>query len=98
MHSRHATTTTQEELDTLANKSTPCPPTTMPTAATHPTLQTTTEPDMPLPDAPATGIVATEEWRIVTGKAMQRKARVTEADKKWMAIQSNETVNNKNGR
>jgi hypothetical protein len=69
IHLCHATTTTQEELNVLANKSSLCPPTTMPTAAAHPTLKTSAKPDVPLPNTPATAPVATEEWRIVMGKA-----------------------------
>jgi hypothetical protein len=69
MHSRHATTAAQEELDALANKSSPRSLTTVPTAAVQPTPKTSAEPDAPLPDAPAAAPVATEEWRIATGKA-----------------------------
>jgi hypothetical protein len=69
MHSRHATTAAQEELDALANKSSPSSLTMMPTAAAQPTPttaaeptpKTSAEPDVPLPDAPATAPVATEE-------------------------------------
>jgi hypothetical protein len=70
MHSRDATTAAQEELDALANKSSPRSLTTMPTAAAEPTPKPSAEPDAPLPDAPAAAPVATEEWRIATGKGM----------------------------
>jgi hypothetical protein len=69
MYLCHATTTTQEDLDMLANKSSLCLPTTMPTATAHPTLKTSAKPDTPLPNTPATALVATEEWRIAMGKA-----------------------------
>jgi hypothetical protein len=69
MHSRHTITTGQEELHALANKSSPCPHTTMLTAAAQPTLKTSAEPNMLRPKAPTTGLIATEEWRIAMGKA-----------------------------
>jgi hypothetical protein len=69
MHSRHTTTATQEELDALVNKSSPSSLTMMPTTTAQPTLKTSAEPDVPLPDAPAAAPVAPEEWRIATGKA-----------------------------
>jgi hypothetical protein len=69
MHLRHATTATQEVLEVLANTSSPCSPTTMLTAAAHPTPKTSAEPDVLLPDAPAAALVVTEQWRIVMRKA-----------------------------
>jgi hypothetical protein len=69
MHSHYATTAAQEELDLLANNSSPRLPSTMLTTATYPTPKTTAIPDAPLPNAPATAPVATEEWRIMMGKA-----------------------------
>jgi hypothetical protein len=105
MHSRHATTAAQEELDALANKSSPSSLTTMPTAAAQPTPttaaeptpKTSAEPDVPLPDAPAAAPVATEEWRIARGKAARRKAKAAEAKKKWTATLRDETPNKTNG-
>jgi hypothetical protein len=58
MHSCHATTATQEELDALTNKSSLRSLTTMPTTAAQPTLKTSAKPDAPLPDAPATAPVS----------------------------------------
>jgi hypothetical protein len=43
----------------------------MPTTTTQPTLKTSTKPNVPLHEATATGLVATEEWRIAMGKATQ---------------------------
>jgi hypothetical protein len=106
MHSCHATTATQEELDALANKSFPRSLTTMPTAtvqptpktyAVQPTPKTFAEPDVPLPDAPAATPVATEEWRIATGKATRRKAKAAEAKQKRTATARDETPNKTNG-
>jgi hypothetical protein len=87
MHSCYATTAAQEELDALANKSSPRSLTTMPTAAVQPTpktsavqptLKTSAEPDAPLPNVPATAPVAGAEWRIAMGSATRRKAKVAE--------------------
>jgi hypothetical protein len=97
MHSHHTTTTTQEELDMLANKSSPYPPTIKLTAAAHPTWKNSAKPDAPLADAPTTALAATEEWRIPMGKAAQWKAKVTEANKKRMEKLCGETPNNENG-
>jgi Tfp pilus assembly protein PilX len=69
----------------------------MPTATAQPTLKTSTKPDMPLPTVPAAALVATEEWRIVMGKATQQKAKSAEAKKKWIAIPRDETPNKTNG-
>jgi hypothetical protein len=105
MHSRHATTAAQEELDTLANRSSPRSLTRVLTAATQPTPKTSTEPtlktsakpDALLPDAPAAAPLATEEWRIATGKAARWKAKAAEAKKKWTATPHNETPKKTNG-
>jgi hypothetical protein len=106
MHSRHATTATQEELDALANKSSPRSLTTMPTtavqptpksSAAHPTLKTPTEPDVPLPATPAAAPVATEECRIAMGTAARWKAKAAEAKRKWMARPRDKTPNDTNG-
>jgi hypothetical protein len=106
MHSRHAKTATQEALDALANKSCLGSLTTVLTAAAQPTpktssgqptLKTSAEPDAPLPNAPATAPVATEEWRITMGKAARRKAKAAEAKRKRMARPRDETPNETNG-
>jgi hypothetical protein len=95
MHSRHATTAAQEELDVLANKSSLSSLTTMLTAAMQSTPKTSAEPDAPLPDVPAAAPVATEEWRIAMGKAMRWKAKAAEAKTKWTATLRDETPNHK---
>jgi hypothetical protein len=103
MHSRHATTATQEELDALANKSSLCSLTMVPTAAAQPTPKTSaeptpktsTEPDALLPDAPAAAPVATEEWRIATGKGTRGRANRAETDKRRTATLHDKTPNDK---
>jgi hypothetical protein len=106
MNSRHAITAAQEELDALANKSSPRSLTTMPTTAVQPTPKssarqptpkTSTEPDAPLSDVPATAPVATEEWRIAMGKATRRKAKAAAAKQKWTGIPCDDTPNKTNG-
>jgi hypothetical protein len=97
MHLRHSTTATQKELDTLVNKSSLRSLTMMLTAAAQPTLKTSAKPDAPLPDAPAAAPVATEEWRIVMGKATRRKAKVAEAKQKRTAKPRDDTPNKTNG-
>jgi hypothetical protein len=94
---RHTTTTAQEELAALANKSSLCSLTTVLTATVQPTPKTSAEPDVPLPNAPATAAVATEEWSIAMGKAMRWKARAAQAKKKWTATPRDETPNKTNG-
>jgi hypothetical protein len=105
MHSHHATTATQEELDALTNKSSLSLLTMMPTAtaqttpttSAEPTPKPSAEPDAPRPDVPAAAPVATEEWRIVTGKAVRWKAKAAEAKKKRMVTPRDETPNKTNG-
>jgi hypothetical protein len=80
----------------LTNKSSARSLTSMLTATVQPTPKTSAKPDAPLPDAPATAPVATEAWRITTGKGMRWKARVAEAKKKWKVTPSDETPNKTN--
>jgi hypothetical protein len=87
----------QEELDALANKSSPRSLTTMPTTTMQHTPKTSAEPDMPLPDAPAAALVATEEWRITMGKATRGKAKAAMGKKKQTATPCDETPNKMNG-
>jgi hypothetical protein len=67
------------------------------TTSAEPTPKTSAEPDIPLPDAPAAAPVATEEWRITTGKAARWKAMAAEAKKKGTVTPRDETPNKTNG-
>jgi hypothetical protein len=53
--------------------------------------------DTPLPDAPTTAPVETESWKMVEGKATQRKKRNEEADKKWAKEACDKPPTTKNG-
>jgi hypothetical protein len=83
MHSYYATSATQEVLDTLMIKyppyqlaitSTPVKPTPLPTS---PATQ-----DIPLSDTPTTALVEIERWKTMEGKAIQRKKKNMEVEKK----------------
>jgi hypothetical protein len=53
--------------------------------------------DTPLPNAPTTALVEMEGWKTVEGKAIQRKKKSMEADKKWATEMNNKTLMKKNG-
>jgi hypothetical protein len=98
MHSRHATSTTQEALDALRIKfpphrlaidSTSAKPTPPPDG---PATQ-----DTPLPDAPATAPVETEGWKTVEGKATERKRKNAAADKTCMTETNGKPPMTQNG-
>jgi hypothetical protein len=98
MHSRHATSTTEQALDTLmikyplhqlANASTSAKPAPSPAS---PETQ-----DTPLPDAPTTAPVETEGWKTMEGKATQRNKKNEVADKKWAKEMNNKPPTTKNG-
>jgi hypothetical protein len=98
MHSKHATSTAQDALDTLMIK-----------YPLHPLMITSTKvttdplPDSPavqdttLPDAPTTAPAENEGWKTVEGKAMQKKRRNKKADDKGAATTANNTPTTKNG-
>jgi hypothetical protein len=81
MHSRHATSTTQEALDAVRIKVPPCR-LVIASTSTEPTPPpgVPATQDTPLPDAPATAPVETEGWRTVEGKATRRKRKNETAD------------------
>jgi hypothetical protein len=98
MHSRHATSATQEALDALMIK---YPPRQL--AITSTSAKSTPPPDgpatqdTPLPDAPTTAPVETEGWKTVEGKATQRKKKNEEAGKKWAKEMNDKPPITKNG-
>jgi hypothetical protein len=98
MHSRHATSATQEALDALMIKYSPRQLAIDSTSAkpTPPPGGPATQ-DTPLPDAPATAPMEMEGWMTVEGKATQRKKWNEEAEKKWAKEPSNKTLMTKNG-
>jgi hypothetical protein len=97
-HSRHATSAAQEALDVLMIKYPLCQLAIDSTSAkpTPPPGGSATQ-DTPLPDAPATAPVATEDWKTVEGKATQRKKRNEEEDKKRAKEISDKPLMTKNG-
>jgi hypothetical protein len=80
MHSRHATSATQEALDALLIKFPPCR-----LAITSTPMEPTPSPagpesqDTPLPNAPTTAREEMEGWKTVQGKTMQRKKKKNKA-------------------
>jgi hypothetical protein len=54
--------------------------------------------DMLLPNAPTTAPMEMEGWKTVEGKAIQRKKRNEEVDKKWVKETYNKTPMIKNSR
>jgi hypothetical protein len=71
MHSCHATTATQEALNSLMIKYPPHQLATATTSATPtPPPDGPTTQDTPLPDTPATAPAEKEGWKTVEGKAM----------------------------
>jgi hypothetical protein len=98
MHSRHATSATQEALDALLIKFTPCLLTITSTSMESiPPPDGRATQDIPLPDAPVTAPVETEGWKTVEGKATQRKKKKVEADKKQAKDMHDKTPMTKNG-
>jgi hypothetical protein len=98
IHSRHATSAAQEALDALMIK---YPPRQLAIASTSanstPSPASPETQDTPLPDAPATAPVETEGWKTVEGKAIQRKKKNEEADKKRAKEMNNKPPMTKNG-
>jgi regulator of replication initiation timing len=99
MHSQHATTTTQDALDTLMCK---YPPRslaiTSTTATTDPLPHSNAVQDTTLPDAPTTTApVEKDGWKTVEGKAAQKKRRNDKADNKWATTTANHTPKTTNG-
>jgi hypothetical protein len=98
MHSKHATSATQDALNALKLKY-PLRPLTITSteATTDPLPDSPTVQDMTLPDAPSTAPAKNEGWRTVEGKATRRKRRNDKADNKWAATTANNTPTTKNG-
>jgi hypothetical protein len=98
IHSRHATSATQEALDALMIK---YPPRQLATASTSvkpipPPAGLETQ-DTPLPDTPATAPVETDGWKTVEGKATQRKKKTEAVDKRRTDTAHEKTPMTKNG-
>jgi hypothetical protein len=99
MHSQHATSTAQDALDALMHKY-PARPLaiTSTEATTDPLPNGTAVQDTTLPDAPTTTApVEGSGWKIVEGKATQKKRRNEKADNKRTATAANNTPTTKNG-
>jgi hypothetical protein len=99
MHSQHATSAAQDALDALMRKYPPRPLTITSTdAITDPLPNSTAVQDTTLPDAPTTTApVENDGWKMVEGKAMQKKRRNDKADNKQAATATNDTPTTKNG-
>jgi hypothetical protein len=100
MHSKHATSATQDALDAVMIKYPPRPlAITSTEATTDPLPDSPAAQDPALPDTPTTTApVENEGWKTVEGKAKQKKRRNDKADNKWAATTANNTPTTKNGR
>jgi hypothetical protein len=98
MHSKHATSATQDALDALKLKY-PLRPLTITSteATTDPPPDSHAVQDTTLPDAPSTAPAENDGWRTVEGKAMQKKRRNDKADNTRAATTANNTPTTKNG-
>jgi hypothetical protein len=94
MHSQHATSAAQDALDALMYKYPPCPLTITSTEAmTNPLPGSDAVQDTTLPDAPTTTApVETDGWKMVEGKAAQKKRRNEKADNTWVRETSNKPL------
>jgi hypothetical protein len=99
MHWQHATSATQDALDTLMRKYPPCPlAITSTEATTDPLPDGNAIQDTTLPDAPTTTAPAEKDgWQTVEGKAAQKKRRNEKADNKWATETSNKPATTKTG-
>jgi hypothetical protein len=99
MHSKNATSATQDALDALMIKYPPCPlMITSTEATTNPLPDSPAVHDTTLPDAPTTTApVENDGWSTVEGKATQKKRRNGKADNKWAATWAKDTPTTKNG-
>jgi hypothetical protein len=98
MHSKHATSATQDALDALKLKY-PLRPLTITSTEviTDPLPDSPAVQDTNLPDAPSTALAENEGWRTMEGRAMQKKRRNDKADNKRAATTTNNTLTMKNG-
>jgi hypothetical protein len=98
MHSRYATSATQETLDALRIKYPLCQLTTASTSVkpTPPPRGPATQ-DTPPTDATTPALPEAEGWKTVEGKVMKSKIRTKEVGKKWATEMSNKPLITKNG-
>jgi hypothetical protein len=97
MHSKHATSTAQDALDALMIKYPPCPLAVTSTEATTDPLPESPAPeDTTRPDTPTTTPVGNKGWKIVEGKAMQRKRKSEKVGHKQMITTDTNTPAMKN--
>jgi hypothetical protein len=100
MHSRHATSTTQDALNALMRKYPPCPlMITLTDTTTDPLPDSNAVQDTTLPEAPTTTApVEKDGWKTVEGKAVQKKRRNEKADNKQATETSNKPPTTKTSR
>jgi hypothetical protein len=100
MHSQHMTSAAQDALDALMCKYPPCPLVITSTEdMTGPLPDSNAVQDTTLPDAPTTTAPAEKDgWKMVEGKAAQKKRRNEKADNKWATDTSNKPPMIKTGR
>jgi hypothetical protein len=98
MHSHHASTAAQDALDMLIPQCAPCWNAILLTIELPPPLTTNAEPNVPLPNMTSAALVAMEEWRTMTSKAMQWKMKAADANKRSTAEAGANTPTIQNGR
>jgi hypothetical protein len=98
MHSKHATSMAQDVLDALMIKYPPCPLVVSSTeATTDPLPESPAHQDTTLPDTPTTAPAGNKGWKIVEGKAMQRRRKSKKVGHKQTITIDTNTPTTKNG-
>jgi hypothetical protein len=99
MHSKHVTSVAHDALDALIIKYPPCPlAVTSTEATTDPLLKSPAPQDITLPDTPTTAPAGNKGWKIVEGKAMQRKRKSENVGHKQIITTDTNTPTMKNSR